>query len=316
MFLVVFWIALFLHGSKTGFYNYLYSFLFGLIPLIGGMVAMTRVRRWGGFKSAVGKAVFFIGAGLSLWGTGDSIWAYYNFFLHIGVPYPSLADVAFLPSIFFYGLGTVYLAKATGLKIVLENRYAKIFAAVATTIVFLVSYYVLVIVARGGVLISSDSTLTKTILDIAYPLGDFVSLMLAVVISGFAFRYLKSKYRYDIIAVLMGLAVMFVGDAVFSYTTTINTFYNGSVEDLIFTIGMFLLTFGVLGFYTPQENRGSSPDMSIYGNSVVFTSAADDFALVVENKELAEALRKGFLTSFFHWIRGIKNLGQNQTFAS
>jgi hypothetical protein len=43
---------------------------------------------------------------------------------------------------------------------------------------------------------------------------------------------------------------MFLGDFVFSYTTTTGSFYNGDWGDLILTTGLFLITFGVLGFAT------------------------------------------------------------------
>lgn len=253
IFLVVFWILLFLSGSKTGFYNYLYSFLFGLIPLIGGFISMKNSKLWGGLKSAIGKAVFFIGLGLFCWGSGETIWSYYNFFLNEPAPYPSLADIGFAPSIFFYGLGAFYLSKATGAKYGLRNIYAKIFTVAAAILVAAISYYILVIVARGGVIVPPEETLLKTVLDIAYPLGDFLALVISVIISGLSFRYFGGKYLLDIISILLGLAVMFVADSVFSYTTTAGTFYNGQFGDLLLTTGLFLLTFGVLGFYKLKE---------------------------------------------------------------
>lgn len=245
--LVVYWIFLNFFGSKTGFYNYLYSFLFGLIPLIGGAVVLLRSKIWGVWKSILGKAVFFIGLGLFCWGFGETIWSYYNFFKGIPAPYPSLADVGFAPSILFYGIGAVYLSRATGAKFGLRNPYAKIFIVVAFVLMVLISYYVLVVFARGGVIIPEGETMLKTILDIAYPLGDFVSLTLAVIISGLSFRYFGGKFKYDVIFILVGLATMFFADTVFSYSTTVNTYYNGDLGDLMLTMGMFFLTFGALG---------------------------------------------------------------------
>ncbi len=253
VFLVVFWVLLFFNGSQTGFYNYLYSFLFGLIPLIGGFIAMTNSKLWGGLKSAIGKAVFFIGLGLFCWGVGETIWSYYNFFLGIPAPYPSLADVGFAPSIFFYGLGAAYLSMATGAKFGLRNPFAKIFIVATPLAVLVLSYYVLVVFARGGVLVPPGETALKTVLDIAYPLGDFVGLTVAVIISGLSFKYFGGKYIVDILAVLAGLAVMFFADTVFSYTTTVGTYYNGNLGDLMLTTGLFLLTFGVLGFHRVKD---------------------------------------------------------------
>lgn len=254
-FLVVFWVWLYSTGSKEGFYNYLYSFLFGLIPLIGGAVAMGQSRIWGGLKSAVGKAVFFIGLGLFCWGSGETIWSYYNFFLGEPAPYPSLADLGFAPSIFFYGLGAIYLAKATGAKYGLRNIYAKVFVLVAPIILLAISYYGLVVVARGGILVPPDETPLKIVLDIAYPLGDFLALTIAVIVSGLSFKYLGGRYVLDIASILLGLAVMTVADAVFSYTTTVGTFYNGQFGDLLLTLGLFFITFGVLGFCTSLKEK-------------------------------------------------------------
>ena len=248
IFLVIFWVWLYSTGSKEGFYNYLYSFLFGLIPLIGGLVAMINAKVWGGLKSAVGKAVFYIGLGLFCWGSGETIWSYYNFFLGEPAPYPSLADLGFAPSIFFYGLGAIYLSKATGAKYGLKNAVAKLFVIIAPFILLAISYYLFVVVARGGVLVPEGETPLKIILDIAYPLGDFVALTVSVVVSGLSFRYLGGRFIVDIISILLGLAVMTWGDAVFSYTTTVETFYNGQFGDLLLTTGLFLLTFGILGF--------------------------------------------------------------------
>ncbi|MEX0649751.1 MAG: hypothetical protein WD200_02030 [Candidatus Andersenbacteria bacterium] len=251
--LVIFWIVLSQMGTTTGFYNYLYSFLFGLIPLIGGAVAMSSAKRWGGLQTAIGKAVFFIGLGLFFWGSGETIWSYYNFFLGEPAPYPSLADVGFAPSIFFYGLGAIYLSKATGAKFGLRSKYAKVAVVIASIVIFAISYYVLVTVARGGVLVPEGETTLKIILDIVYPLGDFLAFAIAAIVSGLSFKYMGGRYTWDAISILLGLFVMFVADSIFSYTTTTGTFYNGSFGDLMLTLGLFLLTFGVLGFYKLKE---------------------------------------------------------------
>lgn len=246
--LVIFWAALFFQNITSGDYNYWFSFLFGLTPLIGGFIAMIQSRLWGGLKSAVGKAVFFIGLGVFCWGVGETIWSYYNFFLRVPAPYPSLADLGFAPSIFFYGLGALYLSRATGAKYGLRSKAAKFFVTLAPLIILLLSYYLLVVVARGGVLVPDGETPLKIFLDLVYPLGDFVALTIAVIVSGLSFKYLGGHYLPSIISILLGLATMFVADTIFSYTTTVGTYYNGDFGDLLLALGTFFLTFGVLGF--------------------------------------------------------------------
>lgn len=251
--LIIFWAVLFLTNTTEGFYNYLYSFLFGLIPLIAGIVALLSAKMWGGLKTAIGKAVFFIGLGIFCWGAGELIWSYYNFFLGVPAPYPSLADLGFAPSIFFYGLGAAYLAKVTGAKYGLRSNLAKFFVVIAPIVILALSYYLLVTVARGGVLVPEGESALKTVLDIAYPLGDFLGLVIAIIISGLSFKYMGGRHLYDIVAILLGLAVMFLGDMAFSYATTTGTYYNGNWGDLLLTLGTFLLSFGVLGFNKLKE---------------------------------------------------------------
>lgn len=246
----VLWAVLYVQDIREGFYNYLYSFLFGLIPLFGGAVAMYKARIWGGFSSAVGKAVFFVGLGVFCWGVGECIWSYYNLVLNVPAPYPSLADLGFAPSIFFYSLGAFYLSKATGAKFGFRNPLAKVFVAVTPLVVLAFSWWLLINVARGGVLVPEGEPILKAILDIAYPLGDFVGLVIAIIVSGLSFRYLGGRYVVDVIAILLGLLAMYIGDTIFSYTTTAGTFYNGQLGDLFLSSGTFLLTYGALGFST------------------------------------------------------------------
>ena len=246
--MIIFWFFLLATHRTFGNLNYFFSFLMGLLPFFGGIVAMMRARDWTSMKGYVSRGVFFLGLGLFCWGCGELIWSYYNFFTGVSAPYPSFADLGFAPSVFFYCIGAVYLARAAGADLGLRRRFATLFMVVVPVIMFFFSYYFLVTVARQGVLLSSSDSPLKNFFDIAYPIGDFISLTAAVVISGLSFRFIMSEYRIAIFSILSGLAVMFVADSIFSYTTSLATYFNGDLGDIIFTIALFLLTFGVLGF--------------------------------------------------------------------
>jgi hypothetical protein len=248
-FLVVFWAVLLATGHKGGTANYWYSFLFGLIPLVGGLVGMIRSSIWGGLRSSLGRAVFFISLGLFLWGMGETIWSYYNFFEGVPAPYPSLADIGFAPSIFFWILGTAYLSRATGALLVLKrSRKAKALVVLTPLILLVPSYYIQIHLARGGVLVPDGETTLKTVLDIAYPFGDFLALIFAALVAILSHRYFGGIYRRAVTYLLAGLAVMYCADSVFSYTTTKGTYYNADWGDLLLTIGLYLLTVGILAF--------------------------------------------------------------------
>lgn len=258
--IVLLWIAVQMHGSKTASINYWYSFMFGLTPLFAGAIGMYQSKIWGRLKSLMGRAVFFISLGLVLWGLGESIWSYYNFFRHVPAPYPSLADIGFAPSVFFWILGAFFLAHASGAWLLLKRSLkAKIFATVAIAVLMVISYYLLIRLARGNVLVPKGETSLKIVLDVAYPLGDFLAATFAFVVATLSFKYLGGLYRPAIWAVLAGLATMYVADTIFSYTTTVGSYFNGDWGDLLLFLGLFLLSFGVLGLATKPVLHSAPP---------------------------------------------------------
>jgi hypothetical protein len=258
--MVAFWACLYFADRKSGNLNYWYSFLFGLIPLFAGIVGMFKARIWGGLKSSLGKAVFFISLGLALWGSGETIWSYYNFFKHVPAPYPSVADIGFAPSIFFWILGTAFLSVATGALFALKKSHmTKVFVIIAAFVLLVPSYYIQVHLARGGVIVPSGEPALKAVLDIAYPFGDFLALLFAATVFALSYKYFGGIYRRAVIYILAGLLVIYAGDTVFSYTTTKGTYYNADFGDLILATGLFLLSFGILAFATKPQLR-SDPE--------------------------------------------------------
>jgi hypothetical protein len=262
--IVMFWVFLALSGHKSINLDYGYSFVFGLVPLFGGVVGMQKASLWGGFKSAVGKAIFFFSFGLVLWGLGETVWSYYNFVDGVAAPYPSIADLGFAPSIFFWILGTAYLSKATGALFSLrKSHWAKFFAVLVPVVLLVPTYYFQVKLARGGTLVPSGETLLKAVLDIAYPVGDFMALTFAAVIFGLSYRYLGGLYKRAVGFLLSGLVVMYIADSVFSYTTTKSTYYNADWGDLLLAFGLFLLTFGILAFATKPPTKLSAASKKV-----------------------------------------------------
>jgi hypothetical protein len=260
--LVAFWLTLLLTHTKDGDWNYLYSFLFGLVPLVGGLTGMFKAQLWGGLKSALGKAIFFISTGLFLWGMGETIWSYYNFIKHVPAPYPSIADIGFAPSIFFWIIGTYFLSKATGAFFALRKTHAAKIVVVLLPLLLLVpSYYVQITLARDGTLVPDNEPFLKTIFDIAYPFGDFLALTFAAVVAMLSYKYFGGFYRSAVISILAGLGIMYVADSVFSYTTTKGTYYNANWGDMLLTLGLFFLTYGVLAFATiPTAKTTAEPE--------------------------------------------------------
>ena len=255
--LVIGWIALFYKGTTEGFGNYFYSFAFSLVPLIGGFGGLFLSRGWGGLESAVGRAVFCISLGLFTWGAGSMVWSYYNFFVGVAAPYPGLADIGFVASLPLWIYGILSLSRATGARVGAKHTLGKWLLILLPVFVAVVSYYLLVVVARGGVLTDSFDNYLKLTLDLAYPLGDVVIFSLISVIFSLSIKYLGGQYKSAVLYILIGFAFMYFADFVFSYTTTVGTFYDGDWGDMLFTLALSTITFGTLGFKINELPTGS-----------------------------------------------------------
>jgi hypothetical protein len=225
-------------------YGYIFAFVEGVIPFIGGIIGFRKAQQWGLFKSSMGKAVFCLAMGCFTWSIGELIWSYYNFFLDANVPYPSWSDAGFVLNYPFFGIGFFILGKATGTKFGLRNAGGKIFLVLLPIAAFALSWFALVQVARGGSLTSGGGWL-KTLFDIAYPMGDVIILIMAFLTFGLSFQYLGGRFRWPIFIIIFGIVVQYFADFGFSYTTTLGTYYNGNAIDLLFATSMFILAFGI-----------------------------------------------------------------------
>ena len=185
------------------------------------------------------------------WGLGNVIWSFYNFVLHQEVPYPSFADLGFALAVPLWAIGVFYLSKATGAKYGLKKKTGQLYLFFIPIVTFILSYYSLVTIARGGS-ITSGGGLLKIFFDFAYPIGDVLITTIALLIYGLSLKYLGGRYKWPVLITLFGFVVMFFADFTFSYTTTINTYFNGSLADLLFTTALSIMGVGIASFDTKE----------------------------------------------------------------
>lgn len=251
-FIVVWWFILLFTSQKHGLNNFLFVFVYGLIPFCGGVFGLMNSKRWGLFHSAMGKALFFLSLGLITWSGGETIWSYYNIVLNVSVPYPSWADASFIISWPFWIAGVIYLSIATGAKYGLRSKHGKIQLLLVPILAFIISYYLLVTIARQGILTDGNGAL-KIFFDIAYPVLDVIVLVTAALVYGLSFRFLGGRFKLPVILLLFTFVINYFADFSFSYTTTVGTYYNGNYSDLLFATAMFILSFGVNSFILKDD---------------------------------------------------------------
>jgi hypothetical protein len=231
------------HSSHpSGLYLQLVLFL---VPFLGSLYGLKNAHAWGGMKSAVGKSVVFLSLGTLTWSLGMLAWNYYIFLAQVEVPYPSLADAFFILSWPLWTLGVIYLSRATGVKFALRAAKGKAILFFVPLLAIAASYYLLVVVARGGVLDLSGSSGWKLFFDLFYPIGTAVILALALTFFSLSADFLGGLYKKPITILILGFIVNYLSDFTFSLTTTNETYFNGHFVDILFLTAMYFLSLSI-----------------------------------------------------------------------
>jgi diguanylate cyclase (GGDEF)-like protein len=209
------------HQLETVADKYVYTAL----ELIAVAVCAARVVRRREDRLAWGLMTF----ALIAWTGGDLVWTLWL----DGVtnpPYPSIADVLYLAM-----YPAVYVAMMLLIRARLRNAGAAqwldggvvglTIASVAAALVF------------DSVLAAGSSQLTREIVNIAYPLGDFVLLIFVAV------AYSLADWRPGRTWLMLGagITVMAAADIIFSYQTATATYVPGTLLDVLWPLSMVLL---------------------------------------------------------------------------
>lgn len=241
---ILWWFSISLRGIQGTTENYMFSFAYSIMPLGWGIMGFLNAKKWGGFKSYVGRATMFLSGGLFAWGIGNLIFGYYNLVLQIPVPYPSLADLGFVLIYPLSAIGVFFLFKVTGASFGLRGQFGKLSLFCIPVFLIFLSYYLLFIVARGGYLDTSGGLL-KLILDIAYPIGDVIVITLAAIVYGLSLKYLGGIFKKPIILILFGFVFTYIADFLFSYTTTVGTYFVGKWVDIFYPTAFLFIGLGL-----------------------------------------------------------------------
>lgn len=216
-----------------------------IIPIYGGIIGLKRFNSWGGFKTVMGKSLFFLSTSLIVWGVALGMWTY---FIIAGtvLPYPSAADYVFIWSPVLWTFGLVFLAKVTGAPFALKNVKEIVVGIITTLFVAMAAYYVLVIIGHNNILSLSESGSLQAFFDYAYTFETLAVIIISSSIFVFSYKYLGGRYKIPVLYLLLGYTFHFV--AIFFFVKTIGdeTYFNGNIADLLFTIALYLEGLGVI----------------------------------------------------------------------
>lgn len=221
--------------------HYVFAALYGSAALIGGIWGLTITKKWGGMRSVMGLATLYLSVGLFAQEFGQLVFSYYNVFLHVEIPYPSLADVGYFGNIPLYIVGALLLARASGIQFSLEKIHGKI-VSVFIPIVMLVFAYVFFL--RDYVADWSDPL--RVFLDFGYPFGQAIYVSVAFVTYVLLRNLLGGVMKNRIMLFLVAFVLQFLSDYNFLFQTSRGTWKNGGYGDYLYFLAYCVMALGLI----------------------------------------------------------------------
>jgi hypothetical protein len=248
--LAIWWVILrFSNLPNDSNQNQLWAAVYGLIGLWGGIWGVLISRRWGGVKSVMGRSILFFAIGLLFQEVGQLSYSFYIYYLDIEVPYPSVGDFFFYGTIPLYIIATIYLAKASGVKISLKSFINKLQAVIIPLAMLALSYFVFLQEYEFD-----WSEPVKTFLDFAVPFGQAIYISLAILTYTLTRGILGGLMKSKVLLILFALSVQYLADWTFLYQASVETWYAGGINDFMYMCAYFLMTLGLLQLKTVSSN--------------------------------------------------------------
>ncbi len=233
--------------------NYLSNTYQGTLFVIGGIVCLITSRRVGAGTS-LGRVFSIWAVALVTWGIGAYIWSYYELVLKVGVPYPSLADFAYMTFLPLMGIGLWFLQQVSQ-----GERRLPLLASLPMVVACSVA--VLVILNRPD--LSSDLPVMTRAVGLGLSLGDaFLISMAMVALLGASLKRAPLGMYIIILAILL----QSTADFLFVYMDAHDKYYSGSLPDLLWSAFPLILAVGVVSL---SRSLGPSAASSAQPNAVV-----------------------------------------------
>ena len=175
--------------------------------------------------------------GAASWTVGEAIWSWYEVFQNINVPFPSAADAGFLLEIPIAIAGVLAFTSAP------SRTATRGEAVLAGTIVALSLLFVAWALGLRTVYDQSQQPVPATLIGLAYPVGDIVTITVLII----ALRRATRAQLGRMLLLIFGLASIAVADSAFTYLTANGSYQAiGSILDIGWVIGFLLIALAPL----------------------------------------------------------------------
>ena len=251
LFLTAWWIYMQLFKEKSDVMYNIFAVSYCILAFYGGIFGIQTSFKWGGLKTILGKAICMFSIGLLLQVFGQLAYSYRRIYLPSYPLYPSVGDIGFFGTIPFYIYGALLLAQSSGIKLNFHSFKKKIIALFIPLVMLTIAYLLFL---RDYVFDFTNPI--KVFLDFGYPLGEAISISIAIITFIFSRTILDGIMRSKAFFVLIALVIMFIADYTFILTTDI--FYPGNFIDFIYLVAYFTMTIALLHLKSIRVNVRSA----------------------------------------------------------
>jgi len=235
------WFSIFIRGLTDSIENEVFTSVYFVVALWGGIAGLVVSKRWGGYKSILGRAIGAFALGLLGQAFGQIVFNFYLIVLKVDTPYPSIADIGFFSTGLFYGYGAIQLMKVAGANFSLRNYKGKAIAIIIPILWAVFSYWFFF---RGYQFDWSQPL--ATILDLISPIIDAAYVSLAILAYLLSRKWLGGFMRWPILFLLVAIISEAVADFHFLYQASRDTWYAAGTNDFLFLITFTLMALALL----------------------------------------------------------------------
>ena len=238
------WIYLRLIVEATYIQREIIGATYGIMALYGGIVGLFVSKKWGGFKSYLGKAIIMLSLGLLAQEFGQIAYTVLGQLLPKGdIPYPSIGDIGYMGSVVLYIYGVWMLAKTAGIHISIKSLASKIQVVLIPGLILSASY-----IAFLSHYQFDWSKPLVIFLDFGYPLGQSVYIAIAILVFTLSRRLLGGLMKPVIWFLIIALGVQYMADYMFLYTHAKGTWKAAGLNDYTYFVAYFMMTLSLIAF--------------------------------------------------------------------
>jgi diguanylate cyclase (GGDEF)-like protein/PAS domain S-box-containing protein len=201
------------------------------VPLLAAGACLWRGLR---LQGSLRHSWVLLGASCGAWGVGQAIWTLYETGLGREVPFPSWADAGYLAAVPLAVAGLLMMPAASQsmaglLRIILDG--------VMVALALFCTSWILVL---GPLFAAGGDSLLSTVLSLAYPVGDVVTITMLI------FALLRARQggaaaRQPLYLIGLGLTGIALADSGFVYLTSQTSYSSGSLIDIGWFAGFAVL---------------------------------------------------------------------------